>query len=201
MRAVDFKSIRRFSRAAAAVAICAWPAGALAQNTGASATSPAAPGTPCPGANLRPTHRDLAAIDRATICLIDRVRGAVGLCALHANGSLQRVAARQSREMVLGDYFGDDSRSGETPLQRIVATRYLRNAAQVSTAQNIGWGTNAQATPAAIVAAWMDSPPHREIVLTEEFRDVGVGVRPTAPAALAAGRAGATYTVEFGTRR
>jgi uncharacterized protein YkwD len=102
---------------------------------------------------------------------------------------------------VLGDYFGDDSRSGETPLQRIVATRYLRHTTGVSTAQNIGWGTDAQATPAAIVAAWMHSPPHREIILTEEFRDIGVGARAAAPPALAAGRPGATYTVEFGTRR
>jgi hypothetical protein len=47
----------------------------------------------------------------------------------------------------------------------------------------------------------MHSPPHREIVLTEAFRDIGVGATPAAPAALAAGRSGATYTVEFGVRR
>jgi uncharacterized protein YkwD len=216
MRSFDFKSIRWLSRAAALGALCAWPSSALAHSAaplvsvtrGTAATStaatsppPAAASAPCRGANLRPTPTDLAAIDSATACLIDRARGAAQLRTLHANPSLQRVAARQSREMVLGDYFGDDSRSGETPLQRIVATRYLRHAARVSTAQNIGWGTDTQATPAAIVAAWMNSPPHREIVLTEEFRDVGVGVSPAAPAALAAGRPGATYTVEFGTRR
>jgi uncharacterized protein YkwD len=215
MRLVDCKCIRGFSRATALAALCALPSSALANGTGphsvraggdaAAGTGSAAPRSaalaPCRGANLRPTPTDLAAIDSATACLIDRVRGAAHLRALQANGSLQRVAARQSREMVLGDYFGDDSRSGETPLQRIVATRYLRHAARVSAAQNIGWGTDAQATPAAIVAAWMSSPPHREIVLTEEFRDVGVGVSPAAPAALAEGRPGATYTVEFGTRR
>ena len=188
MRSVDFKSICAFSLTAVLAAICAWPSSALA-------------GAPCRNANLRPTRANVAAIDSATVCLIDGVRSAAHLRALHANGSLRRVAARQSREMVLGDYFGDDSRSGETPLQRIVATRYLRHAARVSTAQNIGWGTDGQATPAAIVAAWMSSPPHREIVLTEEFRDVGVGAVPAAPTALAAGRPGATYTVEFGTRR
>jgi uncharacterized protein YkwD len=211
MTSVDFKSIRRLSRTAVLAALCAWPSGALAQSTAslsvsagdeaATAGPPAATGAHCRGAHLRPTPTDLAAIDSATACLIDRARSAAHLRALHANPSLQRVAARQSREMVLGDYFGDDSRSGETPLQRIVATRYLRHAARVSTAQNIGWGTDAQSSPAAIVAAWMNSPPHREIMLTEEFRDVGVGVSPTAPAALAAGRSGATYTVEFGTRR
>jgi uncharacterized protein YkwD len=188
MRSVDFKSIRWFSLAAALAVLGAWPAGAPAS-------------APCRGANLRPTPANLAAVDGATACLIDRLRHVAHLRALHANGSLQRVAARQSREMLLGDYFGDDSRSGQTPLQRIVATRYLRHTTAVSTAQNIGWGTDAQATPAAIVAAWMHSPPHREIVLTEEFRDIGVGAAPAAPAALAAGRPGATYTVEFGVRQ
>ncbi len=168
---------------------------------GPAAPSAARPATPCPGANLHPTSADLAAVDAATACLIDRERSVAHLGALRANGSLQRVASQQSREMVLGDYFGDDSRAGQTPLQRIVATRYLHRAALVSTAQNIGWGTGAQATPAAIVAAWMASPPHREIVLTDEFRDVGVGASAAAPAALAAGQPGATYTVEFGVRR
>lgn len=193
MGSVDFKSIRWSSRRRVGVVIaalaltCAWAPSALARS--------------CRGAYLRPTRTNLAAIDTATACLIDRVRAAAHLRALHVNPSLQRVAARQSREMVLGDYFGDDSRSGQTPLQRIVATRYLRHTNLVSMAQNIGWGTDARATPAAIVAAWMHSPPHREIILTDEFRDIGVGANPIAPAALAAGKPGATYTVEFGARQ
>jgi uncharacterized protein YkwD len=102
--------------------------------------------------------------------------------------------------MVLGDYFGDDSRSGQTPLQRIAATRYLTDAAGAATAQNIGWGIGRDATPAEMVAAWMASPAHRQIILTGAFRDIGVGIAPAAPPTLAAGRHGATYTVELGTR-
>ncbi len=103
--------------------------------------------------------------------------------------------------MVLGDYFGDDSRSGLTPLQRIVAAHYLGHSQGASMGQNIGWGTGPDATPAGIVQAWMRSPPHRQIMLTGEFRDIGVGVAPTAPAALAAGQTGATYTVDFAVRK
>jgi uncharacterized protein YkwD len=103
--------------------------------------------------------------------------------------------------MVLGDYFGDDNRSGQTPLQRIAATHYLTHAASVATAQNIGWGIGREATPAEMVAAWMASPAHRQIILTGAFRDIGVGIAPAAPAAFAEGRRGATYTVEFGARQ
>ncbi len=149
---------------------------------------------------MRPTGSDLLAVDAATVCLIDDVRRAARLRPLRPNASLRNIAASQSSEMVRGDYFGDESRSGATPLQRIVSTPYFARAAGVSTAQNIGWATGADATPAGIVAAWMDSPPHRQIILTAEFRDVGVGVAPAAPAAFAAGQPGATYTAEFGAR-
>lgn len=155
---------------------------------------------PCLNANLRPTGSNLALVDAATACLIDRIRGAAHLRPLRPSPSLQRVAAGQSAEMVLGDYFGDQNRSGQTPLQRIVATGYRRHASAISTAQNIGWATGVQATPTGIVEAWMRSPPHRQIILTREFRDLGVGAAPAAPATLAAGQPGATYTVEFGAR-
>jgi uncharacterized protein YkwD len=218
MSSVDFESIRRSSRTGVGVLVAAltvagaWSPGALARREAIEAIQSLAPHAaalaphaaappPCRGARLRPTRSDLPAVDAATVCLIDRIRRTAHLRALRPNLSLQRVASKQSSEMVLGDYFGDDSRSGQTPLQRIVVTRYLRRSTRASTAQNIGWGTGAHATPAAIVAAWMQSPPHRQIVLTGAFRDIGVGAAPAAPAALAAGQPGATYTVEFGTRR
>ncbi len=157
-------------------------------------------GTRCANSSLRPNGSNLRTVDAATVCLIDQVRRSKGLPPLRPNRSLHGVAASQSAEMVLGDYFGDNSRSGRTPLQRIATTRYHKHTHGISTAQNIGWGTGTDATPAAIVAAWMASPPHRRIMLSEGFRDVGVGAAAAAPAALAQGQPGATYTVDFGAR-
>ncbi|HWX45453.1 MAG TPA: CAP domain-containing protein [Solirubrobacteraceae bacterium] len=174
-------------------------AGMLAGAPGATAGTPAR--ATCRNANLRPTGTNVTAVARATGCLIAQVRRAQHLPALRTNRTLQSVAVGQSREMVLGDFFGDNSRSGQTPLQRLVAGHYLGCTGNSSTAQNIGWGTGADATPAAMVRAWMESPPHREVILTGEFREIGVGVVSQAPAALAGGLPGATYTVEFGVRR
>jgi uncharacterized protein YkwD len=44
----------------------------------------------------------------------------------------------------------------------------------------------------------MASPGHRANILNPEFRSTGVGVSPQAPAPLAGGQAGATYTQDFG---
>ena len=155
----------------------------------------------CGGAYLQPTRANLSQVVAATRCLIEREREASRLRLLHSNSSLQRVATSQAREMVIGDYFGDNSMSGSTPIQRIEVSAYASRTKHLLVAQNIGWGTGGLATPAAMVRGWMLSPPHRRIMLTGSYRDIGVGIAPAAPPRLTDGLPGATYTVEFALRR
>ncbi|HEX4837410.1 MAG TPA: CAP domain-containing protein [Solirubrobacteraceae bacterium] len=136
----------------------------------------------------------------ATLCLIEREREAYHLGVLRSNSSLQRIAASQAKDMVIGHYFGDNSLTGGTPWQRITASHYASGARRLSAAQNIGWATDRLATPAAMVNAWMLSPMHRKIMLTGGYRDIGVGVAPAPPRSLAKGTHGATYTAEFAAR-
>jgi uncharacterized protein YkwD len=42
--------------------------------------------------------------------------------------------------------------------------------------ENLAWGTGSEAQPEAIVQAWMDSPPHRRIMLDCRFSQLGVGI-------------------------
>lgn len=200
---------------AATAALAAPPALATTSRRHASARRPARPTHPasapvsqapasapasCPGADSQPTDANLAQVEASTLCLIERLRAAHRLPLLAASAPLQGVAVGQARDMVAGDYFGDQSLSGQTPMQRILASPYPSHAARVNSAQNIGWATGSSATPEGMVQAWMDSPPHREIMLTAHFHDIGVGVTPAAPSSLAQGRAGATYTLELGQR-
>ena len=154
----------------------------------------------CSGSSLRPSQANMPRVVAATVCLIEREREAYHLGLLRSNGSLRRIAASQAKDMVVGDYFGDNSLAGGTPWQRITASPYASGARRLSAAQNIGRGTASLATPAAMVSGWMLSPPHRQIMLTGGYRDIGVGVVPAAPSRLTKGLRGATYTVEFATR-
>jgi uncharacterized protein YkwD len=154
----------------------------------------------CAYANLRPTSANVAIVDAATLCLIDRLRTAYHLRALRSNHELQIVAGSQVSGMVSHDYFGDNSPSGQTSGTLIAALPYGAHATSLATAQNLGWGTLSAATPAGMVTAWMHSPPHREVILTGEFRDAGVGVSPAVPSVLGHGERGATYAVEFAVR-
>jgi uncharacterized protein YkwD len=120
---------------------------------------------------------------------------------LHANRELRRVATSQVDAMVRGDYFADVGPTGETPLALVAVTRYPAHAGQFAVGQNIAWGTGRDTTPAHIVEEWMASPPHREIMLSSEYRDAGAAVTPAVPTILGAGARGATYAIEFGVRR
>jgi uncharacterized protein YkwD len=153
----------------------------------------------CKGASLRPTRANLARVTTATLCLIEQERLAYRLGPLRSNNSLRRIGSKQASEMVIGEYFGDDSLSGWTPIQRIEASAYAARARNLSAGQNIGWGSGVLATPAAMVHAWMLSPPHREIMLSGGYSDIGVGIAPAVPQR-SSGLPGATYAVEFASR-
>ena len=139
-------------------------------------------------------------LDGAALCLMNHIRAGYHLQPLRYNAHLASVATGQASDMVRGHYFGDQSISGQSALSRIEASGYaLRpSALRLMTAQNIGWGTGPNATPAGIVHAWMLSPPHRKIILTGAYRDTGIGVAPAVPQA--SRLSGGTYAVEFGTR-
>jgi uncharacterized protein YkwD len=183
-------------------------AGALshAARAGAAGASAAVTGrassTPCPGADDVPDGHNSAVVDSATLCLTNRIRLAYRLHPLRRNPALATIATGQARDMVRGNYFGDQSLSGQSPLARIMASSYTLAPSHVRllTAQNIGWGTGPNSTPTGIVSAWMHSPPHRAIILTAAYRDVGVGVAPAIPSELGSSWTAGTYAVEFGAR-
>jgi uncharacterized protein YkwD len=174
------------------------PAQAFAGVAGPRASTRAVAHTrTCPGAGLVPTAANAEAVDAATLCLIDNLRAAYGLGPVQANRELQNVAITQVDDMVGWNYFADNRPPEQTPASLIAATRYTAHSANISTGQNIGWGTGPYATPAQMVAAWMASPPHREIILIGEYTSAGVGVAPAVPSVLEQPLPGATYAIEF----
>jgi uncharacterized protein YkwD len=185
--------------AALMLAFCADVARAGTTIASAGTTTARAAQRSCKGTNLRPSRANAATIDAATLCLIDRTRIAHGLRPLKTNRELQAVAVSQVTDMVRLDYFADDRPTGQTPAALIAATRYGEHAKGLSIGENIGWGTGGYATPAQMVTAWLQSPPHREIILTGEYSDAGVGATPAVPSSLAEGQTGATYALELAT--
>jgi uncharacterized protein YkwD len=153
----------------------------------------------CSDAQLRPSAANIALVDAATLCLVNRERTSRGERALRADGDLQLAAQTHSAEMATGDYFDHIAPSGSTPLARMRAAGYIFSShIGYAIGENIAWGTLWLATPKAIVAGWMASPGHRANILDRAFAETGVGVSPHPISSLARGQSGAIYTQDFG---
>lgn len=130
--------------------------------------------------------------DEAVRCEINKIRAAHGLAAVRTTTPLRLAAQRHSEDMVRRRYFAHVSPSGQNVSERVrkLGYRFRR------VGENIGWGSGSAATPGAIVQGWMQSPPHRRIILTPGFREAGVGIAEGAPQ----GGQGKTYVLDVGSR-
>jgi len=191
-------SRRRSILAATVAATLLACAAALTAGAVRAATRAASALSGCPGANVRPSTVDVRALQRATLCLVNRARAAHGLVALHANRELEHVAFGRAASMVSEDYFADVGPSGRTLKSLVAAARYTPLGV---VGENIAWGTEDRATPARIVAAWLASAAHREVMLDGRFRAAGVAATTVVPGVVhPRGADGATYVIELGAR-
>jgi uncharacterized protein YkwD len=158
--------------------------------------APASAPSRCEGAGGRAAQGSEAALARASLCLVNRERRKRGLRPLRANRRLARAARRHAADMLRHGYFSHQSRSGANFVSRIRRTGYLRRAHAWLVGENIALGRGRSTTPAAIVRAWMHSPPHRASILRGSFRELGAGV-----ALRTSGAGKAFYVQEFGAVR
>jgi uncharacterized protein YkwD len=151
---------------------------------------PAVSAFACAAESSEPGEVASATYNHAVECLVNEQRAAAGLGALSHDRRLARAASRFSASMVREQFFAHVSPSGSTLGKRARAAGYPGGLL----GETLGWGSGSLATPAAIVNGWMNSPPHREIVLGG-FRKIGLGVASGSPVGL---DGAATVTADFG---
>jgi uncharacterized protein YkwD len=152
---------------------------------------PAAGALACANNGAQPGTVSSRAYARAVECLVNEQRAAAGLRALRQDRRLARAARRYSSAMVRERFFDHVSPQGSTLDQRARAAGY----AGAALGETIGWGAGDLATPEAIVAAWMASPPHHAVLLAPQFRRIGLGVATGSPQGAPAS---ATVTADLG---
>jgi uncharacterized protein YkwD len=155
-----------------------------------AAAAPAA-AAPCRNAEAAPGEVSDAVLRRALRCVVNAERGRQGLHRLRGPRALGDAARGHARDMVTRGYFAHE-RKGSTSASR------LRDAGWdgLAAGEAIAWGCGGLGEPRAIVDAWLDSPPHREILLGR-YRRMGVGVAAGAPYATDCPRA-ATWVLVAG---
>src|SRR5215213_11213390 len=142
----------------------------------ASVAAVAAFAASSPAAAALPYSSKRAAGGAGTVVLqrLNAVRAAHGAPRLRIDRTLARVAGRHSRDMVLHHYFAHDSRSGARFSARIAGSGWMGDRRRWKVGENLAWGTGCSATAASVVAAWLQSPAHRRVLLDPAYRVVGV---------------------------
>lgn len=126
--------------------------------------------TASPSASASPSHSaESLATDyaRQVVKLVNKQRADAGCQPLRTDSRLAAAAAEHSEDMAVRDYFDHNTPDGVTPWTRIEDEGYDQPSAE-----NIAAG---QPTPDAVVAAWMNSPGHRDNILNCASHAIGVG--------------------------
>lgn len=124
-----------------------------------------------PDGKPMPTAHQISAFEKNKITYrmldsINELRGAAGAPAVQLNSQLTAAAATHSRDMSLQNrpwHFGSD---GSSPLDRVARTGY--------TGQMLGENISETfETELETLAAWMDQPDTRDVILDNRARNMG----------------------------
>jgi uncharacterized protein YkwD len=145
-------------------------------------------------------QRLLSRLELDVVARINAQRTRRGLRALRVSRGLTAAANYHTNQMGQLGFFEHESVNG-APFWRRIQRFYPARRGYWSVGENIFWespDTNA----ATAVREWMQSQPHRQNILTREWREIGISARhfEAAPGAFG-GRSVTIITADFGVRR
>jgi uncharacterized protein YkwD len=111
----------------------------------------------------------------ALACEIARLRARRDLRRLDSDDRLAKAARRHAADMVERHYFSHYSPAGADVADRARRTGYAKRECSWRLGEVLAWGVGGRSTAAATVRAWMASPGHRRILVSNRYSDLGVG--------------------------
>jgi uncharacterized protein YkwD len=110
--------------------------------------------------------------ERKVIRLVNRIRARHGLRRLKASHPLAEAASEHTGDMLRGDFLSHASSDGTGMAQRVRHYTHVKGWIGESIAAVPGRGTARR-----VVRMWMNSPPHRAVLLSPAGCRIGVGKR------------------------
>jgi uncharacterized protein YkwD len=164
---------------------------AAAASTALAPATAAADAGGCPGARAQISDASPHKLRSALLCLVNRRRAEHGLSRLTLDRKLERAAGRHARDMAERGYFAHQRAGGPD-----LGTRLVRAGWRGSrSGEAIAYGCGAAGSPNATLEAWMNSPPHRAVILSGSYGRGGLGIGDHAPCG-----GGATWVLDVGRR-
>jgi uncharacterized protein YkwD len=153
------------------------------------------------GASESSRSRSLEALDESVVAQINVVRRSHGLPLVRLSRHLLRSAGGHSRAMATYGFFSHESRDGTAFWKRIERDYRQVGYRAWSVGETIAFSSGSL-DGAGTVRMWMNSPPHRKVLLNPLWRQVGVSAIwvTSAPGAFD-GDDVTLITADFGIRR
>lgn len=133
---------------------------------------PTPPTNPVPEVKPDPTpdqgQVSASQIEQAVLTLTNAERQKAGLKPLQMDDKLMKSARAKSADMASKNYFSHTSPTYGSPFDQMKANGITYRAA----AENIAMG---QRSAEEVVKGWMESPGHRQNILTPGFTHIGIG--------------------------
>lgn len=150
------------------------------------------------------TPSDVRAVDsleHSILFEINALRRAHGLAAVRTSTPLARAADGHSRAMASAGFFSHNSRDGTVFWKRIARSYTSQGYPYWSVGENLLFSTS-ELGGAKAVRMWLNSPPHRKVLLSALWREVGISaVRASAAPGDFGGSDVTIVTADFGVRR
>lgn len=102
--------------------------------------------------------------------LLNERRVELGYVALRRDLVLASLARGHVKNMRRRGFFGHDDPLGQTFRERLA---YLKRG---RVGEVLAYGSGGFSTPTGLVDLWMSSPAHQRVILTAQFRRVGISV-------------------------
>ena len=123
---------------------------------------------------------DPAVLEVSTVEAVNRARAEHGMEQLTVTPALVEIARDHSRDMVRRGYFAHRSPAGDDVQDRV---RH-RSIAYRRIGENLHKNSGSEDPVRTAVESWLKSRDHRELLLTPEFRETGIGVAVDAEGAV-----------------
>ena len=139
--------------------------------------------------------------DVAVIAQTNAIRKAHGLATLQVSARLTTAADQHSASMGKSGYFAHESADGSAFWKRVEQYYPQGSASYWAVGENIIYGSPELSVLDAMTA-WMESPGHRENILSSDWREIGcASVHLDSAPGVYAGRKTVIVTCDFGVRR
>jgi uncharacterized protein YkwD len=119
------------------------------------------------------TTERLPAVEAGILHRLNVVRAANGMRPLAVSGALQDAAVSHSRAMLQGGFFEHESPDGTSFGTRLRKFYSPKGFDSWSVGENLLFASSVT-TPSEVIEAWMQSPEHRDNMLTARWREVGI---------------------------